>query len=554
MLCFVKFLSLFLVVQTRWPSISAFDDSRTLFAALNSMIDTVHHENRLLKQVENYAARRTAKLKLIRSLHEKWEKFHRQDKDRLKLNKSDHKAKLKLIQRATRHWPKLKNDFLRKSQEHIDLDLFYKHTLRPDIKDLRGFARLLLVNAQIYNKTFEEILSVRSPFVTIDEFLELGLRIKQHLLGENPMDTLLKSSQVVLYGLNQYETSSKGLRLSTTRWDFLSSVTDELYDEGYWNIGYTICNAILKLFPEDDEFLFKVEIFRDRLTASKLKDRMDVRPRTNKSEVDLDEEEYARLCRRRELILSPSSNLKCYYAHKNRHLRHIAGYKVEEVSRSPMIRIYHDVLHDGEIELIKLFAFPLLTAAKVYDPNNEDSDISDSRISNNAWLLSPDDPNRVGQSEHQANLYRKLNQRMEDCTGLSKSGTEGLQVNNYGIGGHYLWHYDALYYNAHYDYYVNDRIATWMFYLNDVIEGGNTVFPRLNISVPPEKGAAVFWYNLLSTGENDHRTMHGGCPILQGTKWVTNMWISEFQQTFVKPCLPDRASTQQDSSLLRAWE
>uniref|UniRef100_A0A8D8YYB0 procollagen-proline 4-dioxygenase n=1 Tax=Cacopsylla melanoneura TaxID=428564 RepID=A0A8D8YYB0_9HEMI len=507
MLCFVKFLSLFLVVQTRWPSISAFDDSRTLFAALNSMIDTVHHENRLLKQVENYAARRTAKLKLIRSLHEKWEKFHRQDKDRLKLNKSDHKAKLKLIQRATRHWPKLKNDFLRKSQEHI-----------------------------------------------VDEFLELGLRIKQHLLGENPMDTLLKSSQVVLYGLNQYETSSKGLRLSTTRWDFLSSVTDELYDEGYWNIGYTICNAILKLFPEDDEFLFKVEIFRDRLTASKLKDRMDVRPRTNKSEVDLDEEEYARLCRRRELILSPSSNLKCYYAHKNRHLRHIAGYKVEEVSRSPMIRIYHDVLHDGEIELIKLFAFPLLTAAKVYDPNNEDSDISDSRISNNAWLLSPDDPNRVGQSEHQANLYRKLNQRMEDCTGLSKSGTEGLQVNNYGIGGHYLWHYDALYYNAHYDYYVNDRIATWMFYLNDVIEGGNTVFPRLNISVPPEKGAAVFWYNLLSTGENDHRTMHGGCPILQGTKWVTNMWISEFQQTFVKPCLPDRASTQQDSSLLRAWE
>ncbi|XP_026680689.1 probable prolyl 4-hydroxylase 7 [Diaphorina citri] len=74
--------------------------------------------------------------------------------------------------------------------------------------------------------------------------------------------------------------------------------------------------------------------------------------------------------------------------------------------------------------------------------------------------------------------------------------------------------------------------------LNDVIEGGNTVFPRLNISIPPIKGATLFWYNLHPTGKNDFRTLHGGCPILKGTKWVTNIWVREFEQTFIKPCLP----------------
>ncbi|KAL1458288.1 hypothetical protein WDU94_008449 [Cyamophila willieti] len=361
------------------------------------------------------------------------------------------------------------------------------------------------------------ILATILGFSIVDEFLELGFRIKQHSLGENPRDTLLKTSQIVLYGLNQYENTSKGLHLSPTRWDFLSSFTDELYDKGYWNIGLTISNAILKLFPEDDEFFFKVEMFQNRLTGSKFKDRMDVRPRLDeKEEVDPDEQGYARLCRQRELILSPSPNLKCYFAHKNPSLRRIAGYKLEEVSRNPLIRIYHGVLHDGEIELMKLFAVPLLTVAKVYDPENNDTDISDSRISNNAWLVDPEDPHYEDQPEQQANLYRKLHQRMEDCTGLSKGGSEGIQVNNYGIGGHYLWHYDSLYYNAPYDFYVNDRIATWMFYLNEVIEGGNTVFPRLNLSIPPEKGAAVFWYNLLSTGKMTSEPFMGAVLFFRG--------------------------------------
>lgn len=55
--------------------------------------------------------------------------------------------------------------------------------------------------------------------------------------------------------------------------------------------------------------------------------------------------------------------------------------------------------------------------------------------------------------------------------------------------------------------------------MSDVARGGETVFPKLNVSLEPKKGAAAFWYNLHSSGDPDTSTLHAACPVLIGSKW-----------------------------------
>ncbi|ETO19597.1 hypothetical protein RFI_17634 [Reticulomyxa filosa] len=75
-------------------------------------------------------------------------------------------------------------------------------------------------------------------------------------------------------------------------------------------------------------------------------------------------------------------------------------------------------------------------------------------------------------------------------------------------------------------------------YLNDVIEGGQTSFPLadnscnryLNLSddlfrIHPGKNNAVFFYNLLGDGNVDEKTLHAAMPVIQGEKYMTNLWI-----------------------------
>ena len=45
------------------------------------------------------------------------------------------------------------------------------------------------------------------------------------------------------------------------------------------------------------------------------------------------------------------------------------------------------------------------------------------------------------------------------------------------------------------------------------------------LKVPPRKGEAIIFYSLLSDGSTDRKSLHGGCPVIEGTKWSANKWI-----------------------------
>lgn len=104
------------------------------------------------------------------------------------------------------------------------------------------------------------------------------------------------------------------------------------------------------------------------------------------------------------------------------------------------------------------------------------------------------------------------------------------QIANYGIGGVYNAHPDPFMYLEREmaqeeesrladSVTRGDRLATFMAYLSSVELGGSTVFPNLGVSIAPEKGSAAFWWNILSNARTDQFTVHGGCPVLVGSKW-----------------------------------
>eukprot|EP00062_Callorhinchus_milii_P006938 gi/632948004/ref/XP_007889356.1/ PREDICTED: prolyl 4-hydroxylase subunit alpha-3 isoform X2 [Callorhinchus milii] len=156
----------------------------------------------------------------------------------------------------------------------------------------------------------------------------------------------------------------------------------------------------------------------------------------------------------------------------------------------------------------------------------------DYRISKSAWLKETVDP-----------LIEKLDQRITHLTGLNvhQPYAEYLQVVNYGIGGHYEPHFDhATSPNSPlYRMKSGNRVATFMIYLSAVEAGGSTAFIYANFSVPVVKNAALFWWNLHRNGQGNKDTLHAGCPVLVGDKWVANKWIREHGQEFQRRCGPD---------------
>ena len=39
------------------------------------------------------------------------------------------------------------------------------------------------------------------------------------------------------------------------------------------------------------------------------------------------------------------------------------------------------------------------------------------------------------------------------------------------------------------------------------------------------RGTAVLFYDQLPSGRPDPTSEHGGCPVLNGTKWAANLWV-----------------------------
>jgi prolyl 4-hydroxylase len=86
-------------------------------------------------------------------------------------------------------------------------------------------------------------------------------------------------------------------------------------------------------------------------------------------------------------------------------------------------------------------------------------------------------------------------------------------------------HHDYIPHQA--DRQCGPRILTFFLYLSDVVGGGGTNFPQLDISVEPKRGRALIWPSVYSADpfKKDPRMMHQALEVTAGTKFAANGWI-----------------------------
>jgi prolyl 4-hydroxylase len=83
-----------------------------------------------------------------------------------------------------------------------------------------------------------------------------------------------------------------------------------------------------------------------------------------------------------------------------------------------------------------------------------------------------------------------------------------------------------------------DMLSTVMAWLEEVDWGGATTFLHHHVerALMPIRGSMAFWYDLDRKGFWDKRSLHGGCYVIKGSKWILNKWIYYCNKSKNFPC------------------
>lgn len=190
-------------------------------------------------------------------------------------------------------------------------------------------------------------------------------------------------------------------------------------------------------------------------------------------------------------------------------------YNIEEIP---------NFLTESECDKIIEMSKNKLVTSLVYT-NDKDLHITENRKSKQCWL---DDEGHLSQIFDKP-FIKTLSDKIKDYTNTHKNYHEKLQVVKYDSGGFFIPHYDACNGDKKYCERMNGnngpRYITFMVYLNDDFEGGETIFPVINKVIKPEKGKAVIFRNVNNNGNIIKQSLHGGDPVKSGEKWIINKWI-----------------------------
>ncbi|XP_051956613.1 prolyl 4-hydroxylase subunit alpha-2-like isoform X2 [Xyrauchen texanus] len=507
-----------------------------VFTSIGQMTDLIYTERELVQSLKEYIDAEESKLEAVKS----WAK---------KLDLLTHVSTLdpegflahpvnayKLMKRLNTEWSELENLVLQDPSDGFISNMSVHRQYFPDEEDEKGAAKALMRLQDTYRLDSESFSKGKLPGVrynallTVDDCFDMG----KLAYSENDY------YHSVLWMQQALRQMDGGEDAKTLKADILDYLSYSVYQMGDLPRAIELTRRLVAIDPSHQRARGNLHYFERLLSKEQrdmgqsqqeLADERPIQLDTYERPKDYlpEREVYEALCRGEGIKMTPrrQSRLFCRYQDGNRNPRLLLKpMKEEDEWDSPHIVRFLEALSDEEIEKIKELAKPKLARATVRDPKTGVLTVAHYRVSKSAWLEGEDD-----------RVIARVNQRIEDITGLSVDTAELLQVANYGVGGQYEPHYDFSRRPFDNNLKVDgNRLATYLNYMSDVEAGGATVFPDFGAAIWPRKGTAVFWYNLFKSGEGDYRTRHAACPVLVGSKWVSNKWIHERGQEFRRSC------------------
>ena len=127
-------------------------------------------------------------------------------------------------------------------------------------------------------------------------------------------------------------------------------------------------------------------------------------------------------------------------------------------------------------------------------------------------------------------VHALLQARMSAACGVSERMMEGPTVLHYAPGEQIQNHFDFVDPKSTHDYAGEiarngQRIITFLVYLNDDYDGGETAFPELGLVHKGRRGEALYFVNALADLSPDLRMVHAGRPTTRGEKWIVSQFI-----------------------------
>jgi prolyl 4-hydroxylase len=193
------------------------------------------------------------------------------------------------------------------------------------------------------------------------------------------------------------------------------------------------------------------------------------------------------------------------------------------LSESPEIRSFAGFLPDPVCAWLIQRSAGRLRRALVYDAAAGADHASETRT--NSWAQF----DLMGSEL----IHLLVQLRMQAGCGIPLHNMEANAILHYAPGEEITNHFDFVDPRTpNYEQEIarnGQRVLTFLVYLNDDYEGGETEFPELGIVHRGQRGEGLYFVNALENNEPDLRTVHAGRPPQRGEKWIVSQFVRSRQ-------------------------